>query len=291
MVVDNLLRVKVMFVISVSNQKGGVGKTTTCVSLGAETAIRGYRTLVIDGDPQANCTSNLLPPSQEPFEHTLLDVITGDRPVGIKDALVRTEVDGLSLIPTNLGLARFEQEPADAIHVLKEKLNEVSDEFDFVFIDNPPSLGQPLLSSLTASTHILVPISAQPMVQEGLHDLLSTYKRVTSRSNKDLAFLGMVITLFDARTGVNSTMLKSIRSKYGDLVFDTLIHRYVKLEECPGWHQPIQLYAPGSRGAQLYAALTDEILLRLGVPLRRGAEEGSEAEGVPAEQGRGGESL
>lgn len=283
-----------MFVISVSNQKGGVGKTTTCVSLGAETAIRGYRTLVIDGDPQANCTSNLLPPSPEPFKHTLLDVITGDRPVGIKDALVRTEVDGLSIIPTNLGLARFEQEPADAIHVLKEKLHEVSDEFDFVFIDNPPSLGQPLLSSLTASTHILVPISAQPMVQEGLQDLLSTYKRVTSRSNKDLAFLGMVITLFDARTGVNSTMLKSIRSKHGDLVFDTIIHRYVKLEECPGWHQPIQLYAPGSRGALLYSGLTDEILQRLGVPLRRGAGEGSDEEGVPAaaaEQARGGEGL
>lgn len=266
-----------MKVISVTNQKGGVGKTTTATSVAAECALRGYRTLIIDGDPQANCTSNLLAPSVGPFPHTLLDVIAGDAQVRLAAAVVKSEVENLSIIPTNLGLARFEQEPSDSIHVLHEKLHEVEGEFDFVVIDNPPSLSQLLISSLTASTHVLIPVSAQPMAQEGLEDLLSTYKRVTSRSNKDLALLGMVITFFDARTGVNSTMLRGIRKKFGDLVFDTIIHRNVKLEECPGLHQPIQVYAPESRGAQNYASLTDEVLARLGMPGRSGeAADGAE---------------
>ncbi|MFL6284621.1 MAG: ParA family protein [Pyrinomonadaceae bacterium] len=285
---------KEMFVISVSNQKGGVGKTSSASSCSAELAIRGYRTLVIDGDPQANLTSNLLPPAPEPFKHTLLDLIAGDAQVRIIDAAVKTEVERLSIIPTNLGLAKFEQEPSDSIHVLREKLLEVEDLFDFVIIDNPPSLSQLLISSLTASTHVIIPISAQPMAQEGLQDLLSTYKRVTSRSNKDLALLGMVITLFDARTGVNATMLKSIRSKFGDLVFDTIIHRNVKLEECPAVHQPIQVYSPDSRGAQNYSALTDEFLTRLGMPARKdgaGVDEEVEVEPLMAAGGAGSKEV
>lgn len=268
-----------MLIISVSNQKGGVGKTTTATSVAAELAMRGYRTLIIDSDPQTNCTNSLISPSVEAFKYTLVDVLAGDSQLGISEAMIKTEVDGLSIVPTTLGLARFEQESPDSIHVLKEKLGEVEADFEFVLVDNPPSLGQLLISSLTASTHVLVPVSAQPMSHDGLQDLMATYKRVTTRSNKDLAMLGVVTTFFDARTGVNSQMLKEIRAKFGDLVFDTIIHRNVKLEECPAWHQPIQVYAPDSRGALNYAALTDEILVRLGQPVRATATAAGESEG------------
>jgi chromosome partitioning protein len=255
-----------MIVISVSNQKGGVGKTTTAVSLATELAVRGYRTLMVDGDPQSNATGHFMEPGQ--FQRSLFDVIVeiGDmQSIPIREATAQTEIKGLEIVPSTVRLAMFDLTPSDSINIMREKLQEVHDVYDFVIIDNPPSLSQLLMASLIASSHVLVPVSSAPMSHDGLDDLLNTYKRVSTRSNKDLQLLGIVTTMFDTRLGVHGAMHQQTQERFADLVFDTIIHSNSKLVESPAFKKPIQLYAPHSRGAQNYASLTDEILTRLGM--------------------------
>lgn len=255
-----------MFVISVSNQKGGVGKTTTAVSVATELALRGYLTLMVDGDPQSNATGHFLQPEQ--FHRSLFDVIVeiGDmQSVPIKDAVSPSGINGLDIVPSTVRLAMFDLMPSDSINIMREKLQEVQDTYDFVIIDNPPSLSQLLMASLIASTHVLVPVSSAPMSHDGLDDLLNTYKRVASRSNKDLQILGIVTTMFDTRLSVHGAMHQQTQEKFNELVFDTIVHSNSKLVESPAFNRPIQIYAPHSRGAQNYGALTDEILSRLGL--------------------------
>lgn len=255
-----------MVVISVSNQKGGVGKTTTAVSVATELALRGYRILLIDSDPQSNATGHFIEPSE--VKHSLYDVIVemGDtNSVAVRDAALPTQIENLSIVPSTVRLAMFELMPSDSINILREKLQEVAQFYDFVVIDNPPSLSQLLMASLIASTHVLVPVSSAPMSHDGLDDLMNTYKRVSTRSNKDLQLLGMVTTMFDSRLTVHGAMHQETQAKFGDLVFDTIIHSNSKLVESPAFNKPIQIYAPHSRGAQNYASLADEILARLGM--------------------------
>lgn len=253
-----------MKTIAIANQKGGVGKSTTAASLASELALRGYETLLIDGDPQANVTSHFLAPDQVGLSIADVLIESDDKERHpLEAAVVTTQLEHLDIIPSKLKFARFEKEPAIAINRLKAKLQPVSNVYDFVVIDTPPTLGQILTTPLLAATHMLVPVSASPLAQDGLDDLLKTFEEVRS-ANPSLEFLGVACTLFDARTGVSAESFKQLKSRFGAKVFETIIHRNVKLEESPAFHQPVQLYAPNSRGASLYAELTEEVLQRLG---------------------------
>jgi chromosome partitioning protein len=253
-----------MKTIAIANQKGGVGKSTTAASLAAEFASRGYETLLIDGDPQANVSAHFLAPEQ--IGLSIADILIESEQrekLPLEAAIVTTEMEHLDLVPSKLRFARFEKEPAIAINRLRSKLAPLGSHYDFVVIDTPPTLGQILTAPLLASTYMLVPVAASPLAQDGLDDLMSTFEEVRS-TNPELELLGMICTLFDGRTSVSAESFRSLKGRYGEKVFETIIHRNVKLEESPAFHQPVQLYAPASRGAVLYGELTDEVLKRLG---------------------------
>lgn len=259
-----------MITISIANQKGGVGKSTTAASVASEFALRGYETLLVDGDPQANVTSHFLAPDQVGLSIADILIESEQREkLPLEAAIVTTEMEHLDIVPSKLRFARFEKEPAIAINRLRSKLVPLASTYDFVIIDTPPTLGQILTTPLLASTHMIVPVAASPLAQDGLDDLIGTFEEVRS-TNPELSMLGLVCTLFDGRTSVSAESYRSLKERYGTNVFETIIHRNVKLEESPAFHQPVQLYAPASRGALLYAELTDEILKRLGARKTKG---------------------
>jgi chromosome partitioning protein len=250
-------------VIAVANQKGGVGKSTTSASLATELALRGYETLLIDCDPQANVTTHFLSPDQvgASIADVLIESETTEK-LPLEAAVVTTAVEHLDIVPSKLRFAKFEKESALAINRLRSKLQSLTSVYDFVVIDTPPTLGQILTAPLLAATHMLVTVSASPLAQDGIDDLLSTFAEVQD-SNPALMLLGYACTLFDARTSVSAAAYNQLKGRFGAQVFETIIHRNVKLEESPAFHQPVQLYAPNSRGASLYSDLTDELLQRL----------------------------
>jgi chromosome partitioning protein len=255
-----------MKVIAIANQKGGVGKSTTAATLAGELALRGFETLLIDGDPQANVTAHFLAADQ--ITLSIADVLIESEQrekLPLEAAIVTTELEHLDLVPSKLRFARFEKEPAIAINRLKSKLAPLSSSYDFVLIDTPPTLGQILTAPLLASDYMLVPVAASPLAQDGLDDLMSTFEEVQT-INPGLVLLGLICTLFDARTGISPESFRQLKKKYDARVFDTIIHRNVKLEESPAFHQPVQLYAPNSRGASMYSDLADEVLRRIGEP-------------------------
>lgn len=266
-----------MIVLSISNQKGGVGKTSSCVSIAAEFALRGYRTLLIDGDPQANATSMLFPTDQ--VKLSLIDAIfeMGNiKSVSLEETILHTSVENLHLVPSHISLARFESVGAEHLPVLKKKLIPLRDAYDFVLIDNPPTLGKLLLVSLIASDHTLVPVSANPMGTDGIVDLMESHQNMRDLGSK-AEILGMFTTLFDTRVNICGASHESLQITYGDLVFNTIIHRNSKIEESPAYMKPVQIHAPQSRGAILYGELTDEILQRLRLPLAKSSAEAEEA--------------
>jgi chromosome partitioning protein len=253
-----------MKTIAIANQKGGVGKSTTAASLAAEFAIRGYETLLIDGDPQANVTSHFLAPSKVGI--SMAEVLIeqeGKEKLPLEAAVVITEVDHLDLVPSKVRFARFEKEQAIAINRLKSRLSTLADKYDFCIIDTPPTFGQILTALLLASTHILIPVAAAPLAQDGLDDLMATIDEMRD-GNTGLKLLGIVCTLFDTRVNVAGESYKQLKARFPAETMETIIHRNTKLEESPAFHQPIQLYAPNSRGATVYSDLATEVLDRLG---------------------------
>src|SRR5919107_732840 len=242
----------------------------TQARLAEEVALRGYETLLVDGDPQANVTSHFLAPDQ--IGTSIADVLIESEQrekLPLEAAIVTTEMDHLDIVPSKLRFARFEKEPAIAINRLRSKLAPLASTYDFVIIDTPPTLGQILTTPMRASSYMVVPVAAPPLAQVGLDVLMSTFEEVRS-TNPELILLGMVCTMFDGRTAVSAESYRSLKDRYGTRVFETIIHRNVKLEESPAFHQPVQLYAPNSRGALLYSELTDEILKRLGARKTKG---------------------
>lgn len=256
-------------IISIANQKGGVGKTTTSANLAAELALRKYNTLLVDADPQANATTHFLPPGS--YDCTLYDVLVEkeeNTSAPLKQAILTTDIDTLDIVPSRIRLSKFDKEPPIAIHRFKAKLDEINGDYDFIIIDTPPNLGQILMAALIASTHIIVPVSAQPLSHDGLDDLMSTIEQLRG-VNRELSVLGVVTTLFDTRTSISGASHQETRKRFKTLLFETIIHDNVKLAECPGHNKPVQLHAPNSRGAQLYSAFTDEMLQRLGMLLTK----------------------
>lgn len=246
-------------VIAVANQKGGVGKTTTAINLSAALADLGFRVLVVDLDPQGNATTGLGVNARN-LELSIYDVLMHDAP--IDDAIEATSVQNLFIVPTTIDLAGAEIELVPAMSrelKLRRALSKVEDEFDFVFIDCPPSLGLLTINALSAATEVLVPIQCEYFALEGLGQLLRNVALVQVNLNPALEISGIVLTMYDARTKLADQVTKEIRSHFGDKVSRNVVPRSVRLSEAPSFGQPITVFDPTSRGAIAYRELAKEI--------------------------------
>lgn len=249
-------------IISIINQKGGVGKTTTAVNLAAFLADKGYKTMLVDADSQGNATSGLSKDVE--FEETLYDVLLDD--VFIEEAVVKTDIKKLSILPASIDLAGAEIEMVSMEKrefLMKRKLDQVRDKYDFVLIDCPPSLGLMTLNALVASQEILIPIQAEFYALEGLSQLVKTVQVVTRKLNPGLSILGILLTMFDGRTNLSLQVADEVKKYFGNKVFRTVIPRSVKLSEAPSFGEPILTYAPKSKGAEAYKKLCREVVKRV----------------------------
>lgn len=249
-------------VIAIVNQKGGVGKSTTAVNLGAYLACAGKRVLVVDIDPQGNATSGLGVEKSE-VEHCIYSVLIGERE--IKDVVRSTAIEGLEVVPATIALAGAEIELVPQMSRefrLKRSLEPVVDEYDFIVIDSPPSLGLLTVNGLTAAHGVLVPIQSEYYALEGLSQLMNTIEMVRTHLNPRLEVDGVVITMYDARTNLSQAVLEDVKSFFeGRIrVFETVIPRNIRLSEAPSFGLPIVLYDDRSKGAQAYRALAEEVL-------------------------------
>ena len=246
-------------VISVANQKGGVGKTTTTVTLCAILAKRGKKVLLIDGDPQGNATSGVGVTKE--VELSFYDVLVGDTP--IEDTILATNIKNLKVCPSNINLAGAEVELVSMMsreQRLKEKLEEARDKFDFIIIDCPPSLGLITLNSFTASDSILIPVQCEYYALEGLGQLINTINLVKKHLNKGLELEGALLTMYDARTNLSNQVVKEVKKYFNDKVYKTVIPRNVRLSEAPSYGMPITLFDPHSKGAKSYEKFAKEFI-------------------------------
>ena len=246
-------------IISIANQKGGVGKTTTAVNLATIIAKKGKKVILIDCDPQGNATSGL--GIEKNNEYSLYDVLINE--VDIKQALVDTVIKTLKICPANMNLAGAEVELVSQMsreQRLKEKLDLIKDEFDFVIIDCPPSLGLITLNAFTAANSVLIPVQCEYYALEGLGQLLNTINLVKKHLNKELEVEGAVLTMYDMRTNLSNQVVKEVKRYFGDKVYKTVIPRNIKLSEAPSYGMPITLYDGKSKGARAYEKLAKEII-------------------------------
>ena len=247
-------------IISVSNQKGGVGKTTTAVNLGSSFAVLGKRTLLIDLDPQANATTGL---GINPYEldahiyHVMIDKGSVD------SVVINTKMNNLSIIPSHTDLVGIEVELINEPrreHIISKIISDISTEFDYIIIDCPPSLGLLTLNALTASRSLLIPVQCEYYALEGLKSLLNTFKLVRKRLNPSLSIEGFLLTMFDSRTRLSHDIADNMKAHFNSKVFTTIIPRNIRLCEAPSFGLPICLYDISSKGAQHYLMLAREIL-------------------------------
>jgi chromosome partitioning protein len=250
-------------ILAIANQKGGVGKTTTSINLAAALAQKGYETLLIDLDPQGNATLSFLDPEQ--IQTSIYEVLVEEDKT-VKDAVCKTSYKHLSVVPARINLAKFESKllgDIDSHFRLKDRLKSVLQDFKYIIIDTPPTLGLLTVNSLVASTHLLVPIQSSYFALEGTDDLLETVEKIRGRANPHLEFLGVVITIHDKRTILGRDIRNHIHEVFGKKVFRTIISRSVRLEESPAYKEPIFTFAPHSSGALEYYKLSEEVIGRV----------------------------
>ena len=258
--------------IACANQKGGVGKTTTVVNLGSYLALAGERVLIVDLDPQGNATSGL-GLDRHSIERSVYDAVIDGARIG--ELTMPGPVSGLDVVPSAIALAGAEVELAPVEgreHRLARLLTEIAADYDYVFVDCPPSLGLLTVNALTAADSVLIPLQCEYYALEGLTQLLATLDLVRDHLNPGLAVKGVVLTMFDGRTNLSADVAAEVRRHLGDRVFETMIPRNVRLSEAPSHGQPISRYAPDSTGAVAYAALAAEVRARDGHATRRPQE-------------------
>lgn len=249
-------------IISIANQKGGVGKTTTTVNLGACLALYGQKVLLIDIDAQGNATSGIGVRKPD-VKQDIYDVLVNETP--LSEVILHTERENLDIVPATIQLAGAEIELTSMMareSRLKMALTEVQDQYDFVLIDCPPSLGHLTINAFTSSDSILIPVQCEYYALEGLSQLLNTVRLVQKHFNPELKIEGVLLTMFDARTNLGAEVVEEVRKYFQENVYDTIIPRNVRLSEAPSHGQSIIDYDPRSRGAEVYQALAKEVLAR-----------------------------
>ena len=246
-------------VISLANQKGGVGKTTTTVNLGTILAKKGKKVLLIDADPQGNATSGL--GVDKECELSTYDILAND--TEMEEVVQDTIIKNLKLCPANMNLAGAEVELVSMMsreQRLKEKLEKVKDNYDYILIDCPPSLGLITLNAFTASDSVLIPVQCEYFALEGLGQLLNTIKLVKKHLNKEIKIEGALLTMYDIRTNLSNQVVKEVKKYFENKVYKTVIPRNVRLSEAPSYGMPITEYDPKSKGAKSYMKFAKEFL-------------------------------
>jgi chromosome partitioning protein len=247
-------------IISISNQKGGVGKTTTSVSLSAALGILEKKTLLIDADPQGNASSGIGVNSDD-FKLSTYDLIL--KKCSPKDAIIKTSSPNLDLIPANIDLVAIEIELVDAVkreYIFKDILKSIEDDYDYIIIDCPPSLGLITLNALTASNSVIIPIQCEYFALEGLGKLLNTIKGVQQVHNKNLEIEGILLTMFDSRLRLSKQVKEDVKKHFGSMVFQSVIPRNVSLGEAPSYGESIIEYNATSKGSKSYIKFAQEII-------------------------------
>ncbi|QGY43304.1 AAA family ATPase [Maribellus comscasis] len=249
-------------IISLANQKGGVGKTTTTINLAASLAVLEKKVLVIDADPQANATSGLgfdVKNVQSSIYECIVDEVEAEKVV------LKTEIENLDLIPSHIDLVGAEIEMLNLPNrekVLKNSIEQLKNSYDFIFIDCSPSLGLITVNALTASDSVVIPVQCEYFALEGLGKLLNTIKIIQNRLNQGLEIEGFLLTMYDSRLNLSNQVYEEVKRHFQDMVFDTVIQRNIKLSEAPSYGKPVILYDASSKGAISHMNLAREILQR-----------------------------